>query len=100
MQSKTRFPSSHQLKSYVAPKSRLKLAERCPVSGYWPSCITCFEVFKLCTYCYYLLLVVAVLRLLYSAGQPALAGTPIKNWRILLKQIFTARMPLLSPDGN
>jgi len=38
MQSKTGFPSSHQLKSYVAPKSRLKLAARCPVSGCWPSC--------------------------------------------------------------
>ena len=35
---KTGFPSSHQLKSYVAPKSRLKLAARCPVSGCWPSC--------------------------------------------------------------
>jgi len=38
MQSKTGFPSSHQLKSYVAAKSRLKLAARCPVSGCWPSC--------------------------------------------------------------
>ena len=38
MQSKTGFPSSHQLKSYVAPKYRLKLAARCPVSGCWPSC--------------------------------------------------------------
>jgi len=38
MQSKTGFPSSHQLKSYVAPKSRLKLAARCPVSRCWPSC--------------------------------------------------------------
>ena len=37
MQSKTGFPSSHQLKSYVAPKFRLKLAARCPVSGRWPS---------------------------------------------------------------
>jgi len=39
MQSETGFPSSHQLKSYVASKSRLKLAARCPVSGCWPSCI-------------------------------------------------------------
>jgi len=38
MQSETGFPSSHQLKSYVASKSRLKLAGRCPVSGCWPSC--------------------------------------------------------------
>ena len=38
MQSETGFPSSHQLKSYVAFKSRLKLAARCPVSGCWPSC--------------------------------------------------------------
>jgi len=29
MQSKTGFPSSHQLKSYVAPKSSLKFAARC-----------------------------------------------------------------------
>jgi len=35
----TGFPSSHQLKSYVASKSRLKLAARCPVSGCWQSCI-------------------------------------------------------------
>jgi len=28
MQSETGFPSSHQLKSYVASKSRLKLASR------------------------------------------------------------------------
>ena len=39
MQSETGFPSSHQLKSYVASKSRLKLAARCPVSGCWPSCL-------------------------------------------------------------
>jgi len=40
MQSETGFPSSHQLKSYVASKSRLKLAARWPVSGCWPSCFT------------------------------------------------------------
>jgi len=38
MQSETGFPSSHQLKYYVASKSRLKLAARGPVSGCWPSC--------------------------------------------------------------
>jgi len=38
MQSKMGFSSSHQLKSYVMPKSRLKLVARCPVSGCWPSC--------------------------------------------------------------
>jgi len=38
MQLETGFPSSHQLKSYVACKSRLKLVARCPVSGCWPSC--------------------------------------------------------------
>jgi len=38
MQSKMGFPSSHQLKSYVVPKSRLKLGARCLVSGCWPSC--------------------------------------------------------------
>ena len=39
MQSKMGFPCSHQLKSYVAPKSRLKFAAHCPVSSCWPSCI-------------------------------------------------------------
>jgi len=39
MQSETGFPSSHQLKAFVASKSRLKLAARCPVSGFWPSCL-------------------------------------------------------------
>jgi len=29
-------------------------------------------------------------------GQSALAGTPVKNWRILLEQSFTARTPLLT----
>jgi len=32
MQSETDFPSSHQLKSYVASKSRLKLAARAVLS--------------------------------------------------------------------
>jgi len=41
MQSKTGFPSNHQLKSYVGPKSRLKLAARCPISGCWPCCLKC-----------------------------------------------------------
>jgi len=30
MQSKTGFASSHQLKSYITPKSHLKLLVRCP----------------------------------------------------------------------
>ena len=34
MQSKTGFPSSHQLKSYVAPKSRLKFARRAVLSAH------------------------------------------------------------------
>ena len=38
MQSETGFPSSHQLKFYVASKSRLKLAARCAVSGCWRCC--------------------------------------------------------------
>jgi len=33
MQSETGFPSSHQLKSYVASKSRLKLAARADLSA-------------------------------------------------------------------
>ena len=33
MQSETAFPSSHQLKSYVASKSRLKLAARAVLSA-------------------------------------------------------------------
>jgi len=28
-------------------------------------------------------------------GQPALGGTPVKKWRILLEQRFTVHMPLL-----
>jgi len=32
------FPSSHQLKSYDASKSHLKLAAYCPVNKCWPSC--------------------------------------------------------------
>ena len=31
----------------------------------------------------------------HYTGQPALAGTPVKNWGILLQQSFTASMPLL-----
>ena len=46
MQSETGFPSSHQLKSYVASKSRLKLSARCPVSGCWPSCLVLLLVAK------------------------------------------------------
>jgi len=53
MQSEMGFPSSHQLMSYFASKSRLKLAARCPVSGCWPSC--CMLVYlaiqySACTY--------------------------------------------------
>jgi len=33
MQSETGFPSSHQLKSYIASKSRLKLATRAVLSA-------------------------------------------------------------------
>jgi len=33
MQSETGYPSSHQLKSYVASKSRLKLAARAVLSA-------------------------------------------------------------------
>ena len=33
MQSETGFPSSHQLKSYIASKSRLKLAARAVLSA-------------------------------------------------------------------
>jgi len=33
MESQTGFPSSHQLKSYVASKSRLKLAARAVLSA-------------------------------------------------------------------
>jgi len=47
LESKTGFPSSHQLRSYVASKSRLKLAARCPVSGCWPSCLIYLYVFLL-----------------------------------------------------
>jgi len=46
MQSEMGFPRCHQLKSYVASKSRLKLAARCPVSGCWPSCVICCSYVK------------------------------------------------------
>jgi len=36
---------------------------------------------------------------LFMAEQPALAGTPVKNCRILLEQSFTAHMPLLTATG-
>ena len=32
----------------------------------------------------------------HYSGQPVLAGTSVKNWRILLVQSFTASMPLLA----
>ena len=32
----------------------------------------------------------------HYTGQSVLAGTPVKNWMILLEQSFTARMPLLT----
>jgi len=39
MQWETGFPSSHQLKSYVASESPPEIGgARCPVSGCWPSC--------------------------------------------------------------
>jgi len=49
MQSEMGFPSSHQLKSYVVSKSRLKLAVRCPVSGFWPSCYANYFRFQTVT---------------------------------------------------
>jgi len=33
----------------------------------------------------------------YYIGQPALASTPVTNWRIVLEQSFTACMSLLMP---
>jgi len=45
-------PSSYQLKSYVAPKSRLKFAARCPVSRCWSSCLLLsmrYVTTKICT---------------------------------------------------
>jgi len=52
LQSKTCFPSSHQLKSYVAPKSHLKFAMCCSVSGCQPSCYLtqefCDDSWKTC----------------------------------------------------
>ena len=54
MQLKTGFLSSHQLKSYVAPKSRLKLAARCPVSKCWPSCYN--QLYSICYFTFMLAL--------------------------------------------
>jgi len=49
MQSETGFPSSHQLKSYVAYKSRPPEigGARCPVSGCWPSCTLLYPFYSL-----------------------------------------------------
>jgi len=49
MQSETGFPSSHQLKSYVAFKSRLKLAARAVLSadaGLLVSYASCSEMLR------------------------------------------------------
>jgi len=35
----------------------------------------------------------------HDVGQPVLASTPVKNWRILLQQRFTACMPLLAASS-
>jgi len=43
MQSETGFPSSHQLKSYVAFKSRLKLAARAVLSADAGLLVHCFS---------------------------------------------------------
>jgi len=48
MQSETGFPSSHQLKSYVAYKCRLKLAARAVLSadaGLLVVCVMCIIVY-------------------------------------------------------
>jgi len=50
MQSETGFPSSHQLKSYVASKSRLKLAVRAVLSADAGLLVTVVVVFV--SYCY------------------------------------------------
>ena len=36
----------------------------------------------------------------HYTGQPALAGTPDKNWMILLEQSFIAHMSLLMATSN
>ena len=47
MQSETGFPSSHQLKSYVASKSRLKLAARAVLSADAGLLVDSYDVSKL-----------------------------------------------------
>jgi len=42
------------------------------------------------------LLVLLLLFYGHYTEQPASAGTPVKNWRILLEQSFTAHMLLLT----
>jgi len=49
MQSETGFPSSHQLKSYVASKSRLKLAARDVLSAYAGLLVTISYSFRVMT---------------------------------------------------
>jgi len=48
MQSETGFPSSHQLKSYIASKSHLKLAARAVLSAD----AGLFVIFN-CVFCYF-----------------------------------------------
>jgi len=59
MQSETGFPSSHQLKSYVASKSRLKLAARAVLSA---------DAGLLVVYCY----------LQYSLARASSSNTPMQ----------------------
>jgi len=55
MQSETGFPSSHQLKSYVASKSRLKLAARAVLSAD-AGLLVIFDSDKFCLSCVSLIL--------------------------------------------
>jgi len=52
MQSETGFPSSHQLKSYVASKSRLKLAARAVLSADASLLVVVCELLVLLHYIY------------------------------------------------
>jgi len=54
--------------------------------------LTLFVIYYYYYYYYYYLLC-------HYTEQPALASSSVKNWRILLEQSFTARMPLLMVTG-
>jgi len=86
MQSETGFPSSHQLKSYVASKSRLKLAARAVLSADAGLLVnnnnnkgnrhTMHEMFFMCFYFWVVLLCLVFVQKTLKAFFPVLFFSP------------------------